>query len=81
MARTQRTITVTVPGTDDLRDWLADGMPYFAGTDVRYVAGDKLAVRVQGYSTCEEDDADYDIADNIKRVIEAHIDDYPGEGG
>lgn len=76
-----RSITVTVPGTDDLRDWLTNGMPYFGSTPVRYVPGDNLAVRVAGYSTCEEDDADHDIADNIKRVIEANIDDYPGEGG
>ena len=80
MART-RSITVQVPGTDDLRSWLGDGMPYFAGTTVNYVPGDELTVRVSGYSPCEEDDADYDIADNVKRVIEAHIDDYPGEGG
>lgn len=81
MARAQRSITVTVPGTDDLRSWLADGLAYFAGTAIRYIPGDKLTVSVAGYSTSEEDDANYDIADNVKRVVEAHIDDYPSEEG
>lgn len=81
MART-RSIVVQVPGTHDLRDWLADRLSFWGSTPVRYVAhAPALSVSVSGYSTCEEDDADHEIADNVKRVIEANIDDYPGEGG
>ena len=67
-----RTIRVTVAGSDDLRAYVQDELDLLYGpssASVTVTSGDQDTARAQGWSTCEEDDADADIGDHVLSML------------